>query len=110
MYCILVWFTSLLVLCVRGWLDDQNRVQTGPAALRHQCIQHNIGNECWGMRAQLDDQGLVQTDPRNIAVPDGFVNNIPTDIRGLTFSRTPQMVRSCPQAALACSYALDCAA
>ena len=45
------------------------------------------------MPAQLDDQGLVQTDPRNIAVPDGFVNMIPTDIRGLTFSRTPQMVR-----------------
>ena len=36
----------------------------------------------------------MQTDPRNIAVPDGFVNMIPTDIRGLTFSRTPQMVRS----------------
>ena len=35
----------------------------------------------------------MQTDPRNIAVPDGFVNMIPTDIRGLTFARTPQMVR-----------------
>ncbi len=44
-------------------------------------------------RAQLDDQGLVQADPRNIAVPDQFPNMIPTDIRGLTFSRTPQMVR-----------------
>lgn len=43
---------------------------------------------------QFDDQGIVNTDPRNIAVPDGFINLIPTDIRGLTFSRTPQMVRS----------------
>ncbi len=46
--------------------------------------------------AQLDDQGLIQADPRNIAVPDGFVNMIPTDIRGLTYSRTPQMVRPSP--------------
>lgn len=47
---------------------------------------------------QSDDQGLVNTDPRTIAVPDGFVNMIPTDVRGLTFSRTPQMVGvvSCP--------------
>ena len=44
------------------------------------------------MGAQLDDQGLVNADPRNIAVPDGFVNMIPTDIRGITFSRTPQQV------------------
>ncbi len=35
----------------------------------------------------------MQADPRNIAVPDGFVNLVPTDIRGLTFARTPQMVR-----------------
>ena len=41
---------------------------------------------------QSDDQGLVNTDPRTIAVPDGFVNMIPTDVRGLTFSRTPQQV------------------
>ena len=27
-----------------------------------------------------------------IAVPDTFINNIPTDIRGLTFSRTPQQL------------------
>ena len=46
-------------------------------------------------RAQLDDQGLVNADPRNIAVPDGFVNMIPTDIRGITFARTPQQVL-CP--------------
>ena len=42
---------------------------------------------------QMDDQGLVNTDPRNIAVPNTWVNLIPTDVRGLTFSRTPQMVR-----------------
>ena len=41
---------------------------------------------------QSDDQGLVNTDPRTIAVPDAFINNIPTDIRGLTFSRTPQQL------------------
>lgn len=42
---------------------------------------------------QVDDQGLVNTDPRNIAVPNTWVNLIPTDVRGLTYSRTPQMVR-----------------
>ncbi len=41
---------------------------------------------------QFDDQGLVNSDPRNIAVPDTFINNIPTDVRGLTFSRTPQQL------------------
>ena len=41
---------------------------------------------------QQDDQGLYNTDPRYIAVPDLYVNLIPTDIRGLSFSRTPQMV------------------
>ena len=41
---------------------------------------------------QVDDQGLVNTDPRTIAVPNAFINNIPTDIRGLTFSRTPQQL------------------
>lgn len=43
---------------------------------------------CWVL--QIDDQGLVNTDPRYIAVPNTWVN--PTDVRGLTFSRTPQMV------------------
>ena len=41
---------------------------------------------------QMDDQGLVNTDPRTIAVPDYYINMIPTDVRGLTFSRTPQQV------------------
>ena len=41
---------------------------------------------------QSDDQGLVNTDPRTIAVPDTFINNIPTDVRGLSFSRTPQQL------------------
>ncbi|BDA43081.1 Desiccation-related protein PCC13-62 [Coccomyxa sp. Obi] len=41
---------------------------------------------------QMDDQGLVNTDPRTIAVPEYYVNMIPTDIRGLTFSRTPQQI------------------
>ncbi len=49
---------------------------------------------CWAL--QIDDQGLVNTDPRYIAVPNTWVNLIPTDIRGLTFSRTPQMVSTPP--------------
>lgn len=40
---------------------------------------------------QFDDQGIVNTDARTIAVADSYVNMIPTDVRGLTFSRTPQM-------------------
>ncbi len=47
---------------------------------------------------QSDDQGLVNTDPRTIAVPESYVNMIPTDVRGLTFSRTPQQVRASAQA------------
>ena len=42
--------------------------------------------------AVQDDQGLLNTDPRFIAVPDGYINLIPTDIRGLTLNRTPQQV------------------
>ena len=34
----------------------------------------------------------MQTDPRFIAVPDGFINLIPTDVRGITFNRAPQQV------------------
>ncbi|KAK9915059.1 hypothetical protein WJX75_004249 [Coccomyxa subellipsoidea] len=41
---------------------------------------------------QSDDQGLVNTDPRTIAVPEYYVNMVPTDVRGLTFSRTPQQI------------------
>ena len=36
------------------------------------------------------DQGIVNTDPRNIAVPASFINLIPTDVRGLTLNRSPQ--------------------
>jgi len=42
--------------------------------------------------AVQDDQGLTNTDPRYIAVPDTFINLIPTDVRGLTLNRTPQQV------------------
>ncbi len=42
---------------------------------------------------QMDDQGLVNTDPRFIATST-HINNVPTDVRGLTFSRTPQQVTS----------------
>ena len=41
---------------------------------------------------QFDDQGLFNTDPRAQAVPDQFVNFVPTDIQGITFGRTPQQV------------------
>jgi hypothetical protein len=40
---------------------------------------------------QIHDQGIVNTDPRFIYVPYEGVNMIPTDVRGLTFNRTPQM-------------------
>lgn len=39
---------------------------------------------------QVDDQGLVNTDPRTIAVPTQWVNMIPTEVHGLTFAATPQ--------------------
>ena len=48
---------------------------------------------------QFDDQGLLNTDPRTIAVPESYVNNIPTDIRGVSFSRTPAMVSAVMDAA-----------
>lgn len=41
---------------------------------------------------QFDDQGIVNSDSRMIAVPHDYANFIPTDIRGLTFARTPQQV------------------
>ena len=41
---------------------------------------------------QFDDQGLVNTDPRFIAVPDGFINLIMTDVHGITFNLSPKMV------------------
>ena len=34
----------------------------------------------------------MNTDPRTIAVPDSFINLFPTDVRGLSFSRTPQQL------------------
>ncbi len=42
--------------------------------------------------AQFDDQGIVNSDSRTIAVPHDYANYIPTDIRGLTFARTPAQV------------------
>ncbi|KAK9849793.1 hypothetical protein WJX84_005203, partial [Apatococcus fuscideae] len=42
---------------------------------------------------QIDDQGLLNTDPRTIALGEAnYINLFPTDIRGLTFSRTPQQL------------------
>jgi hypothetical protein len=40
----------------------------------------------------LTDQGITNTDARHIAVPAEAVNMIPTDIRGITFNRTPAQV------------------
>ena len=54
------------------------------------CPLATLPDICAGL--QSDDQGLVNTDPRTIAVPDTFINNIPTDVRGLSFSRTPQQL------------------
>lgn len=44
---------------------------------------------------QFDDQGIVNSDSRTIAVPHDYANYIPTDIRGLTFARTPAQVQLC---------------
>ena len=41
---------------------------------------------------QFDDQGIVNSDSRTIAVPHDYANFIPTDIRGTTFARTPAQV------------------
>ncbi|KAK9862603.1 hypothetical protein WJX84_007504, partial [Apatococcus fuscideae] len=47
---------------------------------------------------QVDDQGLLNTDPRNIAIVSSnpnvtqYINNFPTDVQGLSFSRTPAMI------------------
>lgn len=40
------------------------------------------------------DQGLFNTDPSYIRVPTDQINLVPTDVRGLTFARTPQQVRA----------------
>ena len=39
----------------------------------------------------MDDQGLTNTDPRYIAT-SSTINNIVTDVRGLSPSRTPEQV------------------
>ncbi len=50
------------------------------------------------LRLQIDDQGLVNYDPRFVAIAINdtnagqYINNFPTDVQGLTFSRTPAMV------------------
>ncbi|KAK9865756.1 hypothetical protein WJX84_001274 [Apatococcus fuscideae] len=47
---------------------------------------------------QFDDQGLLNYDPRFVAITVNdtnagqYINNFPTDVQGLTFSRTPQMI------------------
>jgi hypothetical protein len=41
---------------------------------------------------QETDQGLYNFNPNFIRVPTGNINLVPTDLRGLTFSRTPQQV------------------
>lgn len=42
---------------------------------------------------QEADQGLTNSNKAFIAVPTRNINLVPTDIRGLTFSRTPQQVQ-----------------
>ncbi|KAK9823663.1 hypothetical protein WJX72_004516 [[Myrmecia] bisecta] len=44
------------------------------------------------IQAPLIDQGIVNTDPRFIAVPYNFLNLMPTDIWGTTFVRSPQQI------------------
>lgn len=56
-------------------------------------LQHCVQPTC-AVPPQFNDQGLTNTDPRFIAVPDSFINLIPTDVRGVTFNRSPQQVRA----------------
>ena len=57
---------------------------------------------------QFDDQGLLNTDPRSIAIainqnnPGQYINLFPTDVQGLSFSRTPQQVGSHASCLLSC--------
>ena len=44
-----------------------------------------------GAPLQMTDQGLTNTDPRYIAT-SSTINNIVTDVRGLSPSRTPEQV------------------
>ena len=44
---------------------------------------------------QETDQGIYNFNPNFIRVPTGNINLVPTDLRGLTFSRTPQQVWGC---------------
>lgn len=60
-------------------------------ACKHACKRLLTCEAFLGL-VQIDDQGLQNTDPRYIAVPADYINIIPTDVRGLTFSRTPQQV------------------
>jgi hypothetical protein len=52
---------------------------------------------------QFDDQGIVNTDPRFIAVPDGFVNLSPTDVHGVAAAITPKQVQHlCDECVMEC--------
>ena len=68
-----------------------------------ECVVHDTAHGCvWkGSRVlgvvQFDDQGIVNSDSRTIAVPHDYANFIPTDIRGTTFARTPAQVQFCKQ-------------
>eukprot|EP00879_Flechtneria_rotunda_P017454 GHRR01018292.1.p1 GENE.GHRR01018292.1~~GHRR01018292.1.p1 ORF type:complete len:412 (-),score=113.53 GHRR01018292.1:398-1633(-) len=58
---------------------------------------HEVVMAISNYRNELDgpantDQPLYNTNPNFIAVPLNNINLVPTDIRGLTFSRTPQQV------------------
>ena len=72
------------------------KLSAGEVERLHACcwpVGTRVDSVClWLGVLQTDDQGLVNTDPRTIAVPNGWVNMIPTDVRGLTFDRTPQQL------------------
>jgi hypothetical protein len=73
------------------WLRRNETVEPFGVSL-HDMVQaiSNLRDDLDG--PQDDDQGLTNTDTNTIAVPTDFINLVPTDIRGLCFSRTPQQV------------------
>ena len=81
-----------IVFCCPFVISQANHAQHSAYLVPVMQFECELSFSTQNVWLQSDDQGLLNSDPRNIAVPDTFINNIPTDIRGLTFSRTPQQL------------------